>query len=183
MRVPVEASGCARLIVTRPVILITTLHSNSILNAGAFGAYTNVSPTDIAVAIWKGSHTYQNVSRSGEFVINVPPAELAPKMSVFAEHLPDTTSEVEEAGCTSFEGEHTSVPSIAECVAWIECKYLQEVDVGAHSLVIGRAQGGSVEDSVLGEDGRLDVIKSRIFHSVAYPEPVYAEFGRVFRAE
>lgn len=183
MKTPVEASRCTRLLVTRPVILITTLHANGILNAGAFGAYTNVSPTDVAFAIWKGGHTYRNIVRSGEFVVNVPPAGLAPKMAVFAEHLPDTASEVEEAGCTSFDSAHVSVPGISECVATVECKYLKEMDVGAHSLVIGRALGGSAEESVLTEDGRLDVLKARIFHAVAYPEPIYAEFGRVFRAE
>ena len=183
MRIPVEASRCTRLIVTRPVVLLTTLHANGILNAGAFGAYTNVSPTDIALAIWRGSHTYRNIVRSGEFVINVPPAGLAPKMGVFASDLPDTQSEVEEADCTACESAHVSVPGIAECVASVECKFLKEMDVGAHSLVVGRALGGSVEESCFTAEGRLDVVEARIFHSVAYPEPVYAEFGRVFRAE
>jgi flavin reductase (DIM6/NTAB) family NADH-FMN oxidoreductase RutF len=181
MKTPVEADKCTRLTVTRPVMIITTLHKNGVLNAGVYGAYTNVSPTDFAIAIWKGSHTYQNIVRTEEFVINVPPVDLAEKIDTFAARLPDDRSEVEEAGCQAFESTHVAVPGIEECIASIECKYLQEVDVGAHALVLGRALGGHVEEGVLTSDGRVDVVKASIFHAVAYPEPVYAQFGKVFR--
>ena len=183
MKIPVKADQCTRLIVTRPVMIITTLHENGVLNAGVFGAYTNVSPTGIAIAIWQGSHTFQNILRTRECVINVPPSTLAPKIATFASPLPDTESEVEQAGCAPLPSAHVSTPGIAECVAAIECRFVKETDVGGHSLVLVEALGGHVEEDALTEAGRLDVLKSRIFHAVAYPEPVYAEFGRVFRAE
>ena len=183
MKTSVEQSRCTRLIVTRPVMIITTLHESGVLNAGVFGAYTNISPTKIAVAVGRGSHTYQNVKRSGEMAINIPPAELASKIEVFADNMPSTESEVEKAGCRPFASEHISVPGIEECVAIVECRYVAEMDAGYHSLVVVEAVGGHVEEDVLDAAGRVDVLKARIFHSVAYPEPVYAQFGEVFRAE
>ena len=183
MKVPVPANQCMRLIVTRPVMIITTLHENGVLNAGVYGAYTNVSPTEMVVAIWTGSHTYQNILRSRQFAVNVPPASLAPKLAILAQRVPPSRSELEEAGLTSLPCERIEPEGIAECVAVIECEFATEFDVGAHSLIMGRALGGRVEEDVWTGEGRLDVVKAGICHCVAYPDPIYASFDRVFRAE
>lgn len=183
MKVPVPADQCMRLVVTRPVMIITTLHENGVLNAGVYGAYTNVSPTDAAIAIWTGSHTYQNILRSRQFAINVPPASLAPKFATLAQNVPPSRSELEVAGLTPFPCARIEPDGIAECVAVIECEFAAEFEVGAHGLILGRALGGHVEEEVWSDEGRLDVVKAGICHCVAYPEPHYAAFDRVFRAE
>ena len=182
MKTAIDPSGCTRLLVTRPVMIITTRHASGVLNAGVFGSYTNVSPTKIAVAIGRGSHTYANVKRSREMVINVPPIELAPMIETFAEPLPPTESEVDAAGCHALASLEIDTPGIDECVACVECRYVDEVDVGYHSLVIVEAAAGQVDEDVLTPEGRVDVLKARLFHSVAYPDPIYARFGEVFRA-
>jgi len=182
MKIEVEQSRCGRLIVTRPVMIATTLHESGVLNAGVFGAYTNVSPTKIAVAIGRGSHTYANVKRTREMAINVPPAELATKFDLVAEDIPPTESEVEKAGWHPFASSKIATPGIEECLAIVECAYVDEMDVGYHSLVIVEAVAGHVDDDVLTENGLVDVLKARLCHAVAYPEPLYARFGEVFRA-
>jgi len=183
MKTSVEPERCSRLIVTRPVMIATTLHESGVLNAGVFGAYTNAAPARIAIAIGRESHTYANVKRSRELAINIPPVELAPAIEIFADEIPPDVSEVEKAGCHPCPSRAISVPGIAECVAIVECRYVTEMDMGYHSLVIVETVGGQVEEKVLAPDGRLDVLKARIFHSVAYPEPVYARFGQVFRVD
>ena len=182
MKIDVEAGLCARLVVTRPVIIITTLHASGVVNAGVFGAYTNFSPSGIALAVWKGSHTHANMRRAREFVINVPPAELAGKLAAIAADVPETRSELDDAGLTAEPSRHVAPPGVAECVASVEMRLTQEVDAGDHALMLGEALGGRVEQSVW-SGGRLDVLKARVFHSVAYPDPLYAVFARVFRAE
>ena len=42
-------------------MIITILHSDCTVNAGTFGAYSNVGPAEIGVAIGRGSHTYANI--------------------------------------------------------------------------------------------------------------------------
>jgi len=76
MKIQLAADQALRTIVTRPVVVITTLHESGLVNGGAFGAYTNVGPTEIGVAIGVASHTYQNLQRTGEFVINVATVEV-----------------------------------------------------------------------------------------------------------
>jgi len=83
MKIELDKSKAMRLIVTRPVVVITTVHPNGVVNGGAFGAYTNLSPSEIGVAIGKPSDTYQNIKRTKEFVINIPGADLVDSLSIF----------------------------------------------------------------------------------------------------
>ena len=43
-----EAMG---YLATRPTMFITTLHESGVVNAGVFGAYTNLSPSQVGIAI------------------------------------------------------------------------------------------------------------------------------------
>jgi len=81
-----EVTGAEAMgyLATKPTVIITTLHESGVVNGGVFGAYTNLSGTQIGVAIGTQSHTYANILRTREFVINVPGAELVKTIRVFA---------------------------------------------------------------------------------------------------
>jgi len=90
---------------TKPTMIITTLHASGIINAGVFGAYTNLSGTQIGAAISVASHTYANILCGREFVINVPGADLVKALAVLADDIPETRSELDEAGLTAKTGD------------------------------------------------------------------------------
>ncbi len=183
MPIEVPASKCGRLLTTRPVIVITTLHENGVVNGGTFGAYTIVGPTEVGVAIGKPSHTYQNIRRAGEFVINVLSTRTARASEVCGRNLPPTESEVEAAGFTTAASKLVQPPRIAECVAAVECRYLKELEIGYHSFVVGEALCGWCDEGLLDDQGYFDVVKAEVIHCIRYPEPVYAQLGRSFRVE
>jgi flavin reductase (DIM6/NTAB) family NADH-FMN oxidoreductase RutF len=160
-------------------MIITTRHASGIVNAGVFGAYTNLSPTQVGIAIGSSSHTYANIVRGGEFVINVPGADLVKTLAVIAGDVPETRSEVEEAGLTCRDGITLKTPSIAECQAAVECVLDREVPVGYHSFVIGKVAGGWIREDVLDPDGRIDIFKARVVKDFRYPEPLYVLPGEV----
>lgn len=178
MKQQIDGPRAIRLIATRPTILITTLHENGKVNGGTFGAYTNLSGSEIGIAIGTPSHTYQNIRRTGEFVINVPGADLVDAIGLFGEDFPEGVSEVEKAGLTSADSTQVAVPGIAECVASVECRFAKEMPIGYHSLVVGTVLAGSCNEGLLDAEGYFDVVKARVVHDVRYPHPVYALFDR-----
>jgi len=177
VKIELEKSKAMRLIVTRPVVIITTLHANGVVNGGAFGAYTNLSPAEIGLAIGKPSDTYQNIKRTNEFVINIPGADLVDTLSIFASDPGKDVSEVQEAGLSLEPGKEISVPHIKECPAAIECRYVKEMPVGYHNLVVGKVLCGFVEKDLLDDEGHFDVVKARVLHGTKYPKPEYVLFG------
>jgi len=177
---PVQ-KGLTKLIRTRPVILITTLHPDGTVNAGTFGAYTNLSPTQIGIAVGKASHTLRNLRRTGELAINVLSRKIAWASEVCARNVPEDTSEVELAGLTLEEPEKVRTPLIRECVANLECVVEQEIPLGSHSLVVARCVAGRIEESCEDVDGGLDPVKAQVIFAVRYPEPLYAVLSTPFR--
>jgi len=174
IRIDAKATSLCR---TRPCMIITTLHENGIVNAGTFGAYTNAGPKEIAIAIGKPSHTYQNIKRTGEFVINIPSQDHIAALETCGESIPPDRSELDAAGLTAAPTVRIKTPLIAEFVANIECEFWKEMEIGYHSLVIGKAVCGHLGEEYLDESGSIDVIKARVPFGIRYPDPIYAVLG------
>ena len=164
---------------TKPTMIITSLHESKIVNAGVFGSYTNLSPTQIGVAISITSHTYANIIRAGEFAINVPGADIVKTLKIIADNIPIDKSEVDEAGLTVKEGITIDTPSIAECIAAVEYKYDKEVPIGHHNFIIGSVKGGWIREEFLDTDGKIDIFKARVVKDFKYPKPLYVLPGEV----
>jgi len=174
--------GLSRLVRGKPVIIITTLHQSGLVNAGTFGAYTNLSATEIGLAIGRPSHTYQNIKRTGELVINVVTRPLALAAEICAEEIPATESELDKAGLHPEPARMVKVPLIRECPVNIEARFLKEMEIGYHNLVVVRCLAGHIEEDLLSEDGGLDVVKAEAVVNFGYPRPLYAVLANPFLA-
>lgn len=176
-----EARGSEAMgyLATKPTMIITTRHASGIVNAGVFGAYTNLSPTQVGIAICKGSHTYGNILRVGEFVINIPGANLVKALATIADDIPESRSEIDEAGLTCKDGIVIETPAIAECQAAVEFRFDKEVPIGHHSFLIGKVAGGWIRESALDADGKIDIFKARVMKDFKYPKPLYVLPGEV----
>jgi len=175
-KILVEAKATS-LCRARPCMIITTLHENGIVNAGTFGAYTNLGPREIGIAIGRSSHTYRNLKRTGELVINVPHLGIASALETCGQAIPETESELDRAGLSTEPAARIKTPLIKECVANIECQYWQEVEIGHHMLVLVKVLCGHAEEQFLDVDGGLDVIKAQVPFNIRYPAPIYAVLG------
>jgi flavin reductase (DIM6/NTAB) family NADH-FMN oxidoreductase RutF len=168
-----------KYLATKPLVFITTLHPSGIVNAGVFGAYTNLSPSQAGFAISRDSHTYRNILTRKEFVVNVPGADLVKAIAIIASDIPESKSEVTEAGLTLKSGITVKTPSIAECQSAVEFVFERDVEVGEHSFIIGRVTGGWIRKDVLDPDGRINIFKARVMKDFKYPEPLYVLPGEV----
>ncbi len=177
--VEVEGERAMGFFPTKPTMIITTLHENGIVNAGVFGAYTNLSPTQVGIAISKHSHTFNNILRTKEFVINIPGADLVKKIAILADSIQPTQSELELANLTAKPNPIIKTPSIKECQSAIYFKYERDIPIGLHHFVIGKVIGGWIRKDVMTADGKLDIFKARIFKDFDYPRPVYVLPGEV----
>ena len=175
----IPGKAAMRLLVTKPTMIITTLHPSGVVNAGVFGAWTNLSGEHVGAAIHTGSHTYANILRGKEFVVNIPGADIVKSLAVIADDIPPERSEVLEAGLTLRDGMALATPSIAECAAAVEFTFDREIEIGGHALLIGKAAGGWARADCLDPDGRLNIFKARVMKDFKYPQPLYVLPGEV----
>ena len=175
----VTGSSAIKFLSTKPTMIITTRHENGSVNAGVFGAYTNLSSEHLGIAISTASDTHHNILRTKEFTVNVPPADIVKTLKVLAEKMPPDVSEVEKAGLSLKPPIVHTTASISECVAAVECVLHQVVPVSSHDFIMGRVIGGWIRETAVTEQGRLDIFKGRIFKDFCYPEPFYVLPGEV----
>jgi flavin reductase (DIM6/NTAB) family NADH-FMN oxidoreductase RutF len=64
-------------------------------------------------------------------------------------------------GLTPKPAKHVRPPIIAECLAHLECRVVQDIEVGDHHLFIGEVLAAYARAGVLGENGQYDLARIR----------------------
>lgn len=153
-----ELSQFYRVMAPRTTIIITTINREGHINAAPFSFTMPVSvkPPLLAVASVPTHHTYHNLQETGEFVVNLPGAEILEQLWITSESFPEGVNELEKAGLTTRESLLVGAPGIEECVAQLECKVVNDQECGDHHLVVGEVVRVTARNGILLE-GLLDV--------------------------
>lgn len=77
-----------------------------------------------------------------------------------------------------FYGKLGNAPLIEQCPINLECKVLHILELGSHSLFVGRVEESHVSESCL-TDGKLDVDKVKPLIYIREPARRYQAFGGV----
>lgn len=95
-------------------------------------------------------HTYKNITRTGEFVVNFLSKDYYDNLNKTIQENGEDTDEFETGGFTKEAAAAVSAPRIKEAFLCLECKLTQSLDLsgaGIISLVLGR-----VEHIAMGEE-------------------------------
>lgn len=96
-------------------------------------------PPIFGVAIAKKRHTYGLVHESLEFVINIPGADLIEKIEKFGRTSGRDGDKFKEWNVTPEKSKKVGAFGIAECLVSIECRVVNEIEIGDHILFCGEA--------------------------------------------
>jgi flavin reductase (DIM6/NTAB) family NADH-FMN oxidoreductase RutF len=156
-RLPVELHLAYRLLNHGPTILVSSAQGGRRnVMAAAWNTALDFSPPKVIVVIDKSTCTRELVEASGSFAINVPTRALAQATrdvgSVSGrEHGED---KFKRFGLETFTGEEIAAPLLAGCVAWLECRVIDEPhNQQTYDLFIGEVVAASADSRVF-SDGR-----------------------------
>lgn len=137
-----------RLMGFNPVTLITTVGKEGAVNAAPHGwvSVVDYSPHQLVLSVNVKHDTYRNILEAGEFVVNIPSADLIREIWITQKHFPYGTNELEKAGLTTLPSDKVKPPRIKECKAHMECKVLWTKIIGSACLVLGRIEAISVDE-------------------------------------
>jgi flavin reductase (DIM6/NTAB) family NADH-FMN oxidoreductase RutF len=96
--------------------------------------------------------TAKNILSTGEFVINIPGAELAKKIWNVWETETEGNKQIEKAGLTPVKSAKLSTPRIAECRAHLECSLDWTKKYGDQVIIFGRVLLASVDKNAVEAD-------------------------------
>ncbi len=177
--------------VPRVIGWLSTVSPDGVDNLAPYSQFTNLTfdPPYVLVSINRTptgdrKDTAKNIEATGEFVYNIVPYALREQMNITAAPFPPEVDEFERAGLTKGACELVKCHRVAESPINLECKYVQtlvlpgDCKTGTVDVIIGKVVGVHIADEVLGEDGKIDMMKIKPLARMGYSD--YTCVERVF---
>ena len=158
-------------IAPRPICFASTIDKAGNVNVSPF-SYFNLFSSRPPIVIFSPSrrgkdnslkHTLENVLEVPECVINLVDFAMVQQTSLASCEYPKGVDEFIKAGFTKEAASLVSVPMVKEAKVKLECKVLEVKSLGemagAGQLVIAEVLCMHVDESILGDDGKIDPFK------------------------
>jgi flavin reductase (DIM6/NTAB) family NADH-FMN oxidoreductase RutF len=153
--------------------MITSVDRHGRANAASYGTCTRVKhePVYIAFTANAGSDTANNVTATGEFVVNLPRFDKPSLQAVRVVGLPFApgVSEIEKAGLTALPSRSVKPPRIAECPRHFECKVDWTKEWAERLMVVGEVVAASVDADCVDAQGYVMWERVRSAHYCGAP--------------
>lgn len=145
----------------QPVVLVTTVDLEGNVNVAPKNWVTCAGSRHFAFVCSTEHDTYMNAQTTKQFVVNVPGAELVPKLHALARRgTASWEDEMRRAGLTALASRKVKPPRIAECRAHLECEVTLLHETSTHKelrtkqpqsdvLVLGRVVAASADESIV----------------------------------
>jgi len=144
----------------------------------AWGGIANAEPPMISVAIRTSRHTHKGISQNMTFSVNIPSVDLVKEVDYCGITSGARVNKAEACQFKVFYGKLGTAPLIEQCPINLECKVMHALELGSHSLFVGKIEETHVSESCL-TDGKLDVNKIKPFAFMAEPARQYQALGEV----
>ncbi len=134
-----DETDARRLLNPGPVAIVTT-HWRGMANAApvAWTAPLAMEPPLVGIVVHPHRHTSDMIRFSEEFAINIPGPSLLKQTAFLGSQTGLNNNKLEAAGLELFSAQRIEAPLIEGCLAWIECGLHDVIQIGDHSLLVGR---------------------------------------------
>ena len=153
LAVPLEKSYL--LLNHGPVTLISSAHQNNqnVMSA-SWAMPLDFDPPKVVVVIDKNTYTRQLIEASGEFVINIPCKQMAQTIIDVGSETGTKVDKIQQFKLATGKGSHVRAPLMEGCIAWLECKVIQEPhNQQKYDLFIAQVMAAWADDRVF-KNGR-----------------------------
>ena len=156
------------------LVTVGNMEKHNVLTIGWTGIL-NTKPPKTYISVRPERFSYPIIKETGEFVINLPTAEMVNSVDFCGVRSGSKVNKFEHCGLTPEEGVRVSVPSIAECPISIECKVTDTILLGTHEMFIADILSVRVSEDVIDKAGKLCIEKCNL---LAYAHGTYFNLGK-----
>lgn len=137
-----------------PTVLVTCKNESGKTNIITIAWHTTLSknPPLYGISVSPKRYSHDLIKDSEEFVINFVPYRLVNKAHFCGTHSGRKTDKIMETNLTLSSSQKVSTPLIEECYAHLECKLVQSLKMGDHTLFVGEVVAISANENVFIND-------------------------------
>lgn len=155
-----------------PVVLVTS-KCGDIENvlAVSWAGIASSHPEYVTISIKPTRFSHELILSSNVFTVNIPNSDLLKFTDYCGTYSGRNTNKFADCGFTRIRGKRIDVPMIYECPVNIECIVHQTLDLGSHTLIVGKVVGKYIDKNV-------DIQElHKALHPVVYIRPNYYGIG------
>ncbi len=147
-----------RLFAPQLVGLVSSIDKKGKPNVATLAWITSVSaePPLISIALGRSRYTHECISRSKEFVLNLPTMDILKEVQLAGSISGRDGDKFEKCDLTPMGSIALKTPCVKECTAHIECKVVDTKEAGDHTLFIGKVVATTCELEAV-KNGVLDI--------------------------
>jgi len=154
-----------RLLHPRHTVLVTCIDKTGKANiiTLAWSMPTSIDPPMVVISIAPKRYSHKLIEETGEFVVNVPTMKIVKKTLFCGRISGKKCDKFKEAPLTAAPAKKVRSPIIIECVAHLECKLVQTISTGDHTLFVGEVVAAYVKRGVFTKTFNVKKVKP-VFH-------------------
>lgn len=141
----------------------------------AWSGIVCTEPTLVYVSLRPSRYSHEIITKTEEFVINVPTAVLAKAVDFCGVKSGRQTDKFALCGLTAAPCEKISAPQIKESPISLECRVKKIMPLGSHDMFLAEVLGVDIDESLLDEKGALHLEKAGL---LAYAHGFYYQLGK-----
>ncbi|MDO4545030.1 MAG: flavin reductase family protein [Bacillota bacterium] len=143
--------GAGAVAFPTPVYIVGTYGKDGEANAMnvAWGGLCSSEPPCVMIALRKGRYTYDNIKERRAFTVNIPSAQYAKEADFFGLISGKKTRKFDAVNLTVKKSETVDAPIIDDFPFVLECRYVKEMEIGEHIMVVGEILNMAVEENCL----------------------------------
>jgi flavin reductase (DIM6/NTAB) family NADH-FMN oxidoreductase RutF len=151
----------------QPTTLVASVDEdgNVDLMTASWAGIVSKTPPTMAVSLNRGRKTYEQIRATGCFTVNMVPASLAVQADYCGLRSGRDEDKVQVAGLTPVEALHVAAPLVEESPLNVECRLMQEIELGEYRLMLGEILEIHAAEDAFDPAGKAD---ARAFDPLVY---------------
>ena len=141
----------------------------------AWTGIVNTVPPKTYISVRPSRHSYSLIRESGEFVINLTPAQYIKQADFCGIYTGKKVNKFEKCGFHKAPASAVACPIIEESPLSLECRVTDIIPLGSHDMFLADIVAVDVDDSLLDKDGKLHLERAGL---AAFAHGEYFELGR-----
>lgn len=135
------------------------------------------NPPMLSISLRPSRKTYENITETGVFVVNVPGEDLARATDYCGVRSGKNEDKFSAMNLTQESAAHIDCPMLAEAPVSIECRVRKTEELGSHTMFIADVLAVHVEDSFVDDKGGFHFSDCR---PLVYSHGEYCGLGKAY---
>ena len=156
------------------MVSVGDMENSNIITVGWTGI-TNTQPPKTYISVRPCRHSYNMIKESGEFVINLTPANIIKAADYCGIYTGAKVDKFAKCNLTKEAASEVACPLIGESPLSLECRVTDIISLGTHDMFMADIVAVNVDEELIDKDGKMHLEKAGL---TAYAHGEYFELGK-----